>query len=103
MLFRSCTEIQGGGDQLGLRRGKDADLSPVGLMAEALRQSGAADMVPRDLQAGRHAVQAGRSGPDSQADRRTGSGGCWTLKDRLQRTGSRSALPSVARGGFVRG
>jgi hypothetical protein len=54
-------------------------LPALGLVAEAICRSGADDMVPRNLQAGWHAVQAGRSGPDSQVDGRTGSarGRCW--------------------------
>ena len=35
--------------QLGLRRGQDADPPAVGLVAEALRRTGARGLVPRDL------------------------------------------------------
>jgi hypothetical protein len=80
-------EVQGGGHQLGVRRRKDADLPALGLVAEPLRQSGTHGMVPRDLQAGRHAVQAGRSGPDSQVDGCTRSlrGRCWAPGPSLRR------------------
>ena len=39
----------------------------LGLVAEALRRPRAGGVVPRDLQAGRHAVQTGRGEPDSIA------------------------------------
>ena len=43
-------EVQGRGHQLGLRRGQDADLPALGLVAEALRRPRAGDLVPRHLQ-----------------------------------------------------
>ena len=67
-LAADRSEAQGGGHQLGLRRGEDADVSAVGLVAETLRGPRAARVVPRDLQAGRHAVQTGRGRSDSEAD-----------------------------------
>ena len=54
----------------GFVAGKTQTYLPVGLVAEAVRGPRAAGLVPRNLQAGRHAVQAGRGGSDSQADRR---------------------------------
>ena len=63
-LAAGRSEVQGCGHQLGLRRGKNADVSPLGLVAETIRRSRADRLVPRSLQAGWHAVPAGRSGSD---------------------------------------
>jgi hypothetical protein len=61
-------EVQGGRDQLGFRCREDADVSAVGLVAEALCRPSTAGVVPRDFQAGRNAVQGGRGGSDPEAD-----------------------------------
>ena len=62
----------------GFVAGKTQTLPAVGLVAEALRRTGAGDLVPRDLPAGRHAVPAGRSRVDQDAhEQQRAAGGGW--------------------------
>ena len=58
----------------GFVAGKTQTYLPWDSWQTTLRQSPAGGMVPRDLQAGRDTVQAGRSGSDPAPDGRAGSG-----------------------------
>ena len=84
---------QGRGDQLGLRRRQDADLSAVGLVAAALRRSRAGDLVPRGVPHRRHALPRERGAADPRPDRRPHAARLSLSRRALPRAGRPPARP----------
>ena len=62
----------------GFVAGKTQTYLPWDSWQKPVRRSGAANLVPRNFQTGRDALQAGRGRPDSQTDSGTGGSRRWT-------------------------